>query len=82
VNFKYSWEISGGRNMPETIADNVGALRRRVPELVSPCRQFIKVTKAGHLFYRSSVLRQPGGTHDLKNALDFIRQPLAQNPLL
>jgi len=28
------------------------------------------------------VLRQPGGTHDLKNALDFTRQPLAQNPLL
>jgi len=61
---------------------NVGALRRRLPELVSPCRQFIKVTKAGHLFSRSSVLRQLGGALDLKTAYDFTRQTLAQNPLL
>jgi len=59
-----------------------GALRRRLPELVSPSRQFIKVTKAGHLFSSSSVFRQPGGALDLKTALDITRQPLAQNPML
>ncbi|TVL97379.1 MAG: hypothetical protein CV087_22380 [Candidatus Brocadia sp. WS118] len=64
------------------MAPNVGALRRRFPESVSPCRQFIKVTKAGHLFCRSTVLRQPGGARDLKTTLDVTRQPLAKNPLL
>ena len=57
-------------------------MRRRVPEPVSPCRQLNKVTKAGHLFNRSSMLGQPGGAFVLKTALDIIRQPLAQNPLL
>jgi hypothetical protein len=57
-------------------------LRRRLPELVSPCRQFTKVTKAGHLFSRSSVLSQPGGALELKTDVDFSRQPLVQNPLL
>ena len=64
------------------LAYNVGALRRRFPEPVTPWRQLIKDTKAGHLYCRSSVIRQPGGELDLKTALDFTRQPLAQNPLL
>ena len=63
------------------LAYNVGALRRRLPEPVTPWRQLIKDTKAGHLYCRSSVIRQPGGELDLKTALDFTRQPLAQNPL-
>ena len=64
------------------MSHNGRALRRRVPEPVSPWRQLNKDTKAGHLYCRSSVIRQPGGELDLKNALDFTRQPLAQNPLL
>ncbi len=48
----------------------------------APGRQPNKVTKAGHLYNRSSVLSRPGGALDLKTDLDFIRQPLAQNPLL
>jgi len=74
--------VIAGAMWLKALAYNVGALRRRPPELVSPCRQFIKVTKAGHLFNRSSVLSQLGGALDLKTALKFIRQPLAQNPLL
>ena len=48
----------------------------------APGRQLNKVTKAGHLYNRSSVLSQPGGALDLKTALEFTRQPLAQNPML
>ena len=80
--FKNRRKNSGRRKFAETIADNVGALRRRVPEPVTPWRQLIKDTKAGHLYCRSSVIRQPGGELDLKTALDFTRQQLAQNPLL
>ncbi len=64
------------------VAHNVGALRRRFPEPVSPQRQLNKDTKAGHLYCRSSVIRQLGGELDMKTAFDFIRQPLAQNPML
>ena len=64
------------------LAYNVGALRRRVPKPVTPWRQLIKDTKAGHLYCRSSVIRQPGSEQDLKTTLEFTRQPLAQNPLL
>ena len=64
------------------MAPNVGALRRRVPEPVSPWRQLNKDTKAGHLYCRSSVIRQKGGELDLKTVLDFTRQPQAQSPLL
>ena len=64
------------------LAYNGGALRRRPPEPVTPWRQLNKDTKAGHLYCRSSVIRQPGGELDLKATLDFTRQPLAQNPLL
>ena len=64
------------------LAYNVGALRRRLPEPVTPWRQLNKDTKAGHLYCRSSVIRQPGGGLDLKTVLDFTRQSLAQNPLL
>ena len=60
------------------MAAYVGALRRRVPEPVTPWRQLNKDTKAGHLYCRSSVIRQPGGELDLKTALDFTRQPRAQ----
>ena len=70
------------RKVAILIAHNVGALRRRVPEPVTPWRQLNKDTKAGHLFCRSSVIRQPGGELDLKTALDFTRQPLTQSPLL
>mgnify|MGYP007049674107 FL=1 len=59
---------------------NVGALRRRVPEPATSWRQLNKDTKAGHLFCRSSVIRQPGGELDLKTAHEFNRQPLALNP--
>ena len=45
-------------------------------------RQLNKDTKAGHLYCRSSVIRQPGSEQDLKTTLEFTRQPLAQNPLL
>ena len=65
-----------------SMTHNVGALRRRLPEPVTPWRQLNKDTKAGHLFCRSSVIRQLGGGLDLKTTLDFTRQPLAQNPLL
>ncbi len=64
------------------IAHNVGALRRRVPKPVSPWCQLNKDTKAGHLYCRSSVILQPGSELDLETALEFKRQPLAQNPLL
>ena len=64
------------------MAANIGALRRRVPETVTPWRQLNKDTKAGHLYCRSSVIHQQGGKLDLKTVLDFTRQPLAQNPLL
>ena len=67
--------------MGQVFAANVGALRRRVPEPVTPWRQLIKDTKAGYLYCRLSVIRQQGVELDLKTTLDFTRQALAQNPM-